>query len=104
MGDTDKLLGKDVDILDRNDQVNEVMKTFAETYTRRGVVDTLLAIVIAILLALTVFVVIVDNHFHDHLINIETHEIQLECSQIPHANNYLLCQHVPPIQRTGAHK
>lgn len=98
------LLDGNADIMDRNDQINKIMSTFSETYARRRVVDTLLAIVIAILLGLSVFVVIDADNSNNKMSRFEQHEIQLECSQIHNSNMFVLCQHVGLPQKIGANK
>ncbi len=104
MPDNEPLLTKDVDILDRNVEVNAIMSKFAETYTRRRVIDTLLAIVIALLIGVIILLAVSNDHLDNHLIQIELHETQLECAQLPNTNTYLMCQNVGKPIRIGVNK
>jgi len=99
--DEETILPRSADIIDRNDEVNTIMQSFAETYTRRKIVDTLLAIIIALLLGTIVFLIVFNYHFDNHLIQIERNETQLECSQLKDANTYYVCLHVSPPKRVG---
>jgi beta-lactamase regulating signal transducer with metallopeptidase domain len=99
----------DIDILDRNDDLNKRVNDLSSTYTRRRVVDTLLVIIIFLVaVAITVFVVLqirTDNKI-EHTDVSETQLICTDLQQEDHVghNIYAICNEVGAPKMIGAVK
>jgi len=95
------LLDKEADVIDRNEEVNRLMSYFAENYTRRKVVDTLLSVVIALIMGLFIFLMFINWHLESHIQKLETNETQIECSQLKNPALFPACTHVSIITKAG---
>lgn len=101
----------DSDVLERNEELNKRVASLSANYTRRKVVDSLLAIIIGILVALVIILLLIDFDLDHHILNIDEKtdmtsitQIQLLCSHIPEKLNYVACVKVGPPPTIGVNK
>lgn len=87
----------DSDILERNDELNQKVSGLTESYTRRKVVDSLLAVIIILVVALFSTLLWLNYHLENNIERTSNQETQLICEHLLNESqeyHYLVCDEV----------